>query len=329
MMLVPRHEPLAMGSDGELRLRLQWSAFHGQLHEVEYRVLLWSLSPEQRKQALTKRPFDLKGRSTLPPVVGTQTVVIGGAGTEPAIVDNIEDLEGLEEATPRKGKPGVARAIVEGGGVEAAGGAVAIQHGKDAPMIIAHLKPFEPPPRANAVRRTAKLSKDGEPASEVQSTRTMDVAVSVLPRGYGYVFAVEAKHSRGMAGNQGEWSAPLFSKLLQFFEAPRHLKLEVDARFGALLFQGAGVTKAQPTDERVPLKAPAVGFVDEHRDLPAKMGLLPAGDPWPLASLPDKYVVRVQGRSVYGDRLAFDGTGTADPELRPEPRPHADDFREP
>jgi hypothetical protein len=159
---------------------------------------------------------------------------------------------------------------------------------------------------------------------------TVEVGVLALPKGYGYVFGVEAKHGKGVCGSTGEWSAPLFSKLVEFESAPKQLNIEVDARFGALLFKAKTVTSAAPRDEQIPLNAPAVNFVDEHRDLPRAMGLMPdpGSDPWPLSTAAQlgKYMVKSKGRSVYAERLEIDG----DLSLThlPEPRPRGDDFRD-
>ena len=39
--------------------------------------------------------------------------------------------------------------------------------------------------------------------------------VVAIPKGHGYVFAIEAKHCRGALGNLGEWSPPMFSRFIE------------------------------------------------------------------------------------------------------------------
>jgi hypothetical protein len=156
----------------------------------------------------------------------------------------------------------------------------------------------------------------------------IEVSLSMLPTGHGYVFGVEAKHARGVCGSVGEWSAPLFSKLVEFDCAPRQLNVEIDARFGTLLFKGTAIAAAQPVDEQISVEAPAVSFADEHRDLPRAAGLLPGPDPWPLSTAAQlgKYVIKTKGRSTYAERLEMEGDLSLD--HLPEPRRRTDDFRD-
>jgi len=202
-----------------------------------------------------------------------------------------------------------------------------VQHGSDAPQIIAHVRPYEKQ-RANTLKYTPKAAVTttggDEPLTKVLS---VEANMLVLPAEHGYVFGVEAKHYRGACGNVGDWSTPLFSKLVQFEHAPRQLKVEIDARFGTLMFKGQTSTKAHPTHEHVALEAPAVSFADEHRDLPKAMALTPGGDPWPANNPSGKYLVRAAGRSVYSERLELDGD-VMDTSHLPEQRPHNDDLRE-
>merc|ERR1719265_2978923 len=147
-------------------LRLKWTRFEGTLKEVEYRVLMWTLSPDQRTKALEKKPFDLKGRCTLPPIVGVQMVALDvQADGQPTMMEDdsrplmgseLENAEAVPSTKPR-GRAG--DAAPPPGSV-----ATAVRHGSDAPQVISHLKPFEPPPRANAVRRPGKLPKDKDGA---------------------------------------------------------------------------------------------------------------------------------------------------------------------
>lgn len=165
----------------------------------------------------------------------------------------------------------------------------------------------------------------------------LEVCVRVLPKGFSYVFAVEAKHSRGTCGSLGEWSAPLFSRVVDFDCPPRHLSLEVDARFGAVLFKGKAATKSKPISDCLVFEAPAVSYADEHRELPQAAPLLaqPGGDPWPLGGAPKRFVVRSRGRTVFAERLSHGSPGKLQKgsgedlftACLPERRPFGDDFR--
>lgn len=110
--------------------------------------------------------------------------------------------------------------------------------------------------------------------------------------------------------------------------------LEVEARFGSLLFKGQGAIPAG-SPEKVVLEAGAVSFVDEHRNLPKATPLLtnPGGDPWPIGAEPKKFIMRTKARTVYADRLPDSVSRDNDVDLSlppsfPEDRPHNDDFRE-
>lgn len=110
--------------------------------------------------------------------------------------------------------------------------------------------------------------------------------------------------------------------------------LEVEARFGSLLFKGQGAIPAG-SPEKVVLEAGAVSFVDEHRNLPKATPLLtnPGGDPWPIGAEPKKFIMRTKARTVYADRLPDSVSRDNDIDLSlppsfPEDRPHNDDFRE-
>merc|ERR1719265_1084358 len=147
-------------------LRLKWTRFEGTLKEVEYRVLMWTLSPDQRNKAPEKKPFDLKGRCTLPPIVGVQTVALDVDGSQPTMIEDDDprpklgsELENAEAVPSTKPRGRAGDAAPPPGSV-----ATAVRHGSDAPQVISHLKPFEPPPRANAVRRPGKLPKDKDGA---------------------------------------------------------------------------------------------------------------------------------------------------------------------
>jgi len=213
----------------------------------------------------------------------------------------------------------------------------AVQHLSDGPQVVANLRPFEAPPRANTLRRTPKVAASqnpsGDPVPAVfdrnaeAKSPSVEVVVAALPKGWGYIFGVEAKHSRGVVGGVGEWSAPLFTKLIEFECTPRQLNLEIDARFGTLLFKASAVTTAHPHNEHITLEAPAVNFADEHRELSKNMGL-PSSDPWPLSTAAQlgKYVVKSKGRSAYAERLEVDGDLSLN--HLPEQRPHGDDYRD-
>jgi hypothetical protein len=328
------------GADpNSVTLRLKWTRFEGTLKEVEYRVLMWTLTPDQRTKALEKKPFDLKGRCTLPPIVGVQTVALDVDGPQPTMIEDenprpilgseLENVGAVPSAKPR-GRTHPEDKVPPDGSV-----AAVARHGSDAPQVIAHLRPFEPPPRQNATRRPGKLPKDKDGAALEGAIRepTTDVDVALLEKGFCYVFGVEAKHSRGVCGNVGEWSAPLFSKAVEFAQAPKHLHVSVNARFGAVVWNHSVATKTNPKDEKISLHAPAVGHVEEHHDLPAAMGMFPAKDPWPLHANPEKYVVRQKGGSVYSDKLKF-GTPVKNefpqppqPPEPPERGPHHDEKR--
>jgi hypothetical protein len=328
------------GSSSDVRLHLNWERFSGKIQEVEYRVFMWTLSPDQRRRASSRRNkgaaanFETKGGCTLPPITGTQTVVLNPDAMSCPEATELSSQQIRQDQSAMLVKPRAQAGATNGGG------AVTVQHCDDGPQVIAHLRPFEAPPRANTMRRTPKTAvtstaADAQPVpaavDKVVETRpTVEVGVASLPMGYGYIFGVEAKHGKGVCGSVGEWSAPLFSKLVEFESTPRQLSVDIDAKFGALLFKAKAVTSAAPQDEQIILEAPAVNFVDEHRDLPRAMGLmpLPGSDPWPLSSAAQlgKYVVKTKGRSAYAERLDVDGDLSLD--NLPEPRPRGDDFRD-
>lgn len=321
---------VVLESRPEVTLRVQWGLFSGHMQELEYRVFMWTLSPDQRQKAAGRQPFDVKGQWSLPPIVGTQTFVLNPDAPSPVEVSDdgtppsfVTAQPGLQpEVPPVSVKP---RAQHDSQAVPAGGSSV--QHSGDGPQLVANLQPFQVAPRANAQRRAPRgPSLSGVPEAQ-GSVVSADVSVVALPSGHGYVFGVEAKHCRGTCGNVGEWSAPLFSKLVEFEHAPRQLNVAVDARFGALLFKANAVVRAKPNEEQVLLEMPAVSHADEHRDLPAQMGLLPANDPWPLHNTPGKMLVRTKGKSAYVDRLEPGDTGHITADHLPDSRPHKDDFR--
>eukprot|EP00929_Paragymnodinium_shiwhaense_P035095 TRINITY_DN19004_c0_g1_i1.p1 TRINITY_DN19004_c0_g1~~TRINITY_DN19004_c0_g1_i1.p1 ORF type:complete len:5161 (+),score=1174.84 TRINITY_DN19004_c0_g1_i1:79-15483(+) len=304
---------------GDVRLGLRWPRFEGQMREVEYRVFMWTLSPELRRKAADRggggsKPLDAsKGRGcALPPIVGVQSIVAEYQPAMPGMPAFGTPGEAPREPDPHPLAVVRPRALAPDGKTSLGKGSdAAVQHSSDAPQVIAHVRPFEPPPRANALRRGARkaaaadaLAGEPQPASPREggkpplSVLSVEVHSAVLPKGYGYVFAVEAKYGRGACGNASDWSAPLFSKLLEFESASKQLSLEVEGRFGSLVFKGTAVTSAQPTNEQLVLEASSVSFVDEHRDLPKAMPLLPEGDPWPLntSNKPGKYLVRSLGK---------------------------------
>jgi len=334
------------GLASDVRLHLKWERFEGPIQDVEYRVFMWTLSPEQRKRASARRhngtaaTFETKGRCTLPPIAGTQTVVLN---PDAAGCLDAPDTDAMA-APGRNGHPEQStmlvkpRAQVES--IEVGSGhGLAVQHASDGPQVIAHVRPYEPPPRANTMRRTPKtaaaagtagISEPAAAAADKQAEKrspTVEIGVPALPTGYGYIFGVEAKHAKGVCGSVSEWSAPLFSKLVEFESTARQLTVDIDARFGALLFKATAVTTAAPTDEKICLEAPAVSFVDEHRALPRAMGLTPGADPWLQSGAAGlgKYVVKTKDRSVYAERVQAEGDLSL--ENHPEPRPLGDDFR--
>lgn len=277
----------------DFRLRLRWPRFEGRMQEVEYRILMWTLSPEQRKraQSLEKGP--------LPPIVGVQSVFT--SSSFPGVAAEVD-----ESSAPR-----IVRPVVPDCSPVARARPRTLQPGsQDTPEILAHIQPFDPPRgRAN----------------ELPPTLEAEVNVMPVPTGHGYVFAVEAKHCRGALGNLGEWSPPMFSRFIEFQHQSRELSLEVDARFGTLLFKGQAATQPKPKNEKLQMEASTVSFADEHRDLPKAMPLLsnPGGDPWPIGAEPKKFIVRTKGRTVYAERLDAEKL----PDL-PEARPKKDDLRE-
>jgi len=338
-------------AEADVHLNLSWQRFKGDLDQVEYRVFMWTLSPEQRQRA-GRRQFETKNRSGLPPVSGSQTIVLNPDSSHAAAAP--QPASPGRNSTPNRAgtavhsdtgaltlpaKPRAAVTAETAGGAAATGG-IAVQHGSDAPQLVANLRPFELPPRANATRRvpktvaaSAKGSGTSEPVAailrkEETGNPNIEISVAVLPKGYGYVFSVEAKHGRGACGSIGEWSAPIFSKLIDFELVPKQLTVDIDARFGTLLFKAQTTTRANPVNEQLCMQAAAVSFVDEHRDLPRAMGLAPDADPWPLPNVPTsgKYVMRTKGKSVYSERLSLEGDLSS--EHLPETVPRGDEHRE-
>ncbi|CAE8587374.1 unnamed protein product, partial [Polarella glacialis] len=329
------------GHTSDLRLRLRWPQFEGRMQEVEYRVLMWALSPEQRQRASgSRRATDGKGRTGLPPVVGVQTFVTSASfpSHPPVQMDD-------SGASPRNVRAGEAEKYGPAAGT-AMPRAVKSKVASDAPQVIAHIRPFDPPARGpSGFKHTPKQQSRGKTLDQVPDKVSglgdfLDAEVSVLavPAGYGYVFAVESKHSRGACGNLGEWSAPLFSKLVEFAGQERHLRVEVDARFGTLLFKGQVYTDPKPANKQLIMEAGAVSFADEHRDLPKAAPLLaqPGGEnPWPHGASPTRFVTRSRNRTVYSERLpeltgdaaAWDHNMSQVNQMLEE-RPKDDDFRE-
>jgi len=314
----------------DVKLRLSWPRFDGRMNEVEYRVIMWTLSPDQRHRAAIRETADGKGRCMLPPLIGTQTFVMNLGGAPPVQLDDTGAPVRLGAGSGQQQGTTPAAVVKPRAQVHTVGKEfdVNTQHGVDAPQVIAHVRPFEPT-RANTLRHTPKIAAAANGTEGTQS-RVLNVEVSLvaLPKGHGYVFGVEAKHSRGTCGNVGGWSAPIFSKVVEFEHAPRQLNLEIDARFGTLLFKGRTCTRAKPIDEQLLLEAPAVSFTDEHSELPSAMPLNPGEDSWPLNTSPGrgKYLVRSKGRSVYSERLELDDDLTMG--HLAEGRPQRDDLRE-
>jgi len=313
----PAATALGTGSS-DLRLRLRWPRFEGRAQEVEYRVLMWCLTPEQKQLASKRWPSEAKGRTGLPPVVGSQTFVASTVVTDPsATIIQVDDTS----AAPRAVRPG----DVDQKGPAGTAHPRSLKQ-EDGPQVIGHIRPFDPPAR-NAPKQRSDVSQDA---------KNLDFEVSVQPvaKGHGYVFAIEAKHSRGALGNLGDWSAPLFSRLIEFENKPRHLSVEIDARFGTMLFKGEAKANAKPNNEKIVLEAGAVTFLDEHKDLPKAAPLLtqPGGDPWPHGSSPKRFVMRTKNRSVYAERLpdtpSHEPFDLSPPKHAPEERPPDDDFRE-
>ncbi|CAJ1392421.1 unnamed protein product [Effrenium voratum] len=290
--------------NSDIRLRLRWPRFEGRMQEVEYRILMWTLSPEQRKKAAARE----KG---LPPIVGVQSFVT--SSSFPGVAAQVD-----ETSAPRIVRP----LLPESSPVARARPRCIQPNSQDTAEVIAHIQPCDPPAR---------------PGSKGELPRNLEAEVSVVATatGAGYVFAVEAKHCRGALGNLGEWSPPMFSRFVEFQHQAKELNLEIDARFGAMLFKGQAATQPKAKNEKLHMEAPTVSYVDEHRDLPKATPLLtnPGGDPWPIGSAPKKFIMRTKGRTVYAERLpeATDNLDKIDleipPEL-PETRPPKDDFRE-
>lgn len=295
----------------DARLSLTWPRFQSAMEEVEYRVYMWTLSPEQQRRAAV-------GRGNLPPLLGTQL-----------LTKDLPIPAGVGRTAPPTAiaKPCSNRLLAKP------------EQGSDDPQMILSLRPFEPPPRANVLRRTPKKASAaattpgkevsaavaGE-AQKVATTVTVEVHVLPLPKGHGYVFGVEAKHSAGACGNLGNWSAPLFSRFVEFESAPKYLSLEVEGRFGSILFKGTAATRTQPVDEQITFHAHPVTYVDEHRELPKAMTLLPAGDPWPINSTAatGKYLVRARGQLLASEDAGHD---VLTPAVSPR-RPLGDEKRE-
>lgn len=268
-----------------------------------HRVLMWSLTPEQRKRAASSnRASRTDG---LPPIVGNQSFVTSCVIREQTV--QVDD----SGAPPQIVRPGDA----EGGNL--AGTAKPRKAGADnpdAPQTIAHIRPFDPPVRGagrgsaagGAMKHTPKSALDSGTLVAASKTVDLEVSVMAVPKGHGYVFAVEAKHCKGALGCLGEWSIPVFSKYIEFDNQPRQLSVEVDARFGTLLFKGQASTNPKPTNDKLVLEAQAVNFVDEHRDIPKASPILtqPGGDAWPLGGSPKRFVMRTKGKNVYAEHLA-------------------------
>lgn len=309
--------------------------------EVEYRVLMWTLTPEQRQRVTARRtPFDLKNRSNLPPVHTVQTIVLNADAPDmPVVLDGetgiLLDVGGEdpgESVTVARARPAAVlttAGLDQGDEQRAEAGP---RQEDDAPQVVANLQPLEtrgPKERRSNPKSVAEnMAQKGQP--EKAQTPEVDLEVPPLPVGSAYVFAVEAKHARGACGNVGSWSAPLFSSQVEFCHAPRQLTLTVGARFGALHFSGQVTTRPKPELETVTLKAEAASYLMEHDDLGETMGL-PPRDAWPLitdqkrpSAATKKYLVRTMAPS---DRSVFT-VGPGEAEMLPERRPHFDDIRQ-
>eukprot|EP00747_Dinoflagellata_sp_TGD_P160636 gnl/TRDRNA2_/TRDRNA2_178003_c2_seq1.p1 gnl/TRDRNA2_/TRDRNA2_178003_c2~~gnl/TRDRNA2_/TRDRNA2_178003_c2_seq1.p1 ORF type:complete len:652 (-),score=120.16 gnl/TRDRNA2_/TRDRNA2_178003_c2_seq1:34-1989(-) len=322
----------------EVKLRLCWSRFESRMQEVEYRVSMWTLCPEQRRRAQARRQFDTKGRCSLPPIKGTQMIMLDPDFAPPVEVDGSgkhlrTGLEQLPVPYLRPKALASAAANMNMWSPSSTGDSPLVQHGPDAPQIIAHLQPFEPPPRENIARRGPKAATknptvggsqpvaatvDGDLSPRANKLH-VDVGVSAASKGHGYVFGVEAKHGRGVCGGTGEWSVPLYSKLVEFEVVPKVLQIDYAAQYGALVWKGAVTAPAtRPTDEQLTVEAPSVSHAQNHHELPYAKGLLPREDAWPLRCTPSKYITRAKGG----------GTVIAEVAADPEPAPLNDEIRE-
>ncbi|CAK0798299.1 unnamed protein product [Prorocentrum cordatum] len=209
----------------EVRLRLRWPKFRGHMKELEYRVLMWTLSPEQQRRAAAGRQPGRTPDRSLPPIVGTEVFAFNLSGnlrTSAMQVDESGNARFAVEAEPGTAGPALVKPRAAGGSRPVVPGDAAVQQSDDLPQVIAHVKPNSSgPARATHAKLTPKVVVAEGGLQEGQSkAMTLEVSVIPLQRGHGYAFGVEAKHSQGAAGNLGEWSAPLFSKLCTFEAAP-------------------------------------------------------------------------------------------------------------
>lgn len=312
----PRSTAQTMTADQDLKLRISWPVFEGRMREIEYRVFLWTLSQDQKRQAAGVNRFtELKCCCTLPPILGTQMFVINSSN-EPTSKEPTEGVELPPDVAPAHAAPRQTVKTVD---------SLSPRHRccGEAPHVIANIRPFEAVPRLNATRRARQNGKDLSPLTlgDLEVKPSCDVSVNLPPAGHGFVFAVEAKYCNGTCGNVGEWSAPLFSKLIGFDYRQHQFTLDVSARYGAMLFKGSAVTASLP--EEVHLQVKPMSYADEHRDLPAAMGLLAPEDPWPLNNTGAKLLIRSKGRTKYADVE----TGDLSTNHLPESRPLHDDDR--
>jgi len=210
----------------EARLRLRWPKFRGHMKELEYRVLMWTLSPEQQRRAAAGRQPGRTPERSLPPIVGTEVFAFNLSGslrTSAMQVDESGNARFAVEAELGTAGPTSVKPRAAASSRAAMQGDVAVQQSDDMPQVIAHLKPnASGPARTTNAKLTPKVVVAEGGLQEGQSkAMTLEVSVIPLQKGHGYAFGVEAKHSQGAAGNLGEWSAPLFSKLCTFEAAPR------------------------------------------------------------------------------------------------------------
>jgi len=209
-------------------LRVLWPRFEGVMTEVEYRILMWCLTPEQRKAAMHRQPSWQVSRNALPQM--PETLVL----SQMTPISKVP--EGEPELCVRAGvrKP-----------------STLTNDGLDRPHVITHIPPA---PDEQFVAEKKRLCADVEVPYRLDENC--------------YVFGIEAKYSRGSCGNLSEWSFPVLSKVVELAIPRSKLEVKVEAiTGGSLVHTGRAFINSNPKDEAVVYHGPPLSYAEQHASL--------------------------------------------------------------
>jgi len=184
-----------------------------------------------------------------------------------------------------------------------------VEDATDEPVVVANVYPDAQQPRG-APKHTprSKVRAGGAAmaaARELAQPASVHVDLQTRPLRpeWGYVFAVEAKHTQGVAGGEAQWSARVFSDLVLFDHPQRELKVQVGARFGGLVWHGEVNVAAKPTDITVGVESKLIDHIgqlppEQRRDFAG-----PYRDAWPEANTADVFAMKPPPRGPRDDDL--------------------------